>query len=139
MSVRLSSLRTRRTLLPRNIIICMFLVLISVRSHFTGFYRVHSFITALTRYPVSPCSLHLHSSESVERELFWPRGFGFPHSVLVFICDGGWRGWFGCKRVHTREERGLQRVTERERKKKLKQAKRRDGLLWKRTKHTPRG
>jgi hypothetical protein len=32
MVVRLSALRTRRTLLPRNIIIFMFLVLISVRS-----------------------------------------------------------------------------------------------------------
>jgi hypothetical protein len=31
MVVRLSALRTRRTLLPRNIIIFMFLVLISVR------------------------------------------------------------------------------------------------------------
>jgi hypothetical protein len=31
MMVRLSALRTRRTLLPRNIIIFMFLVLISVR------------------------------------------------------------------------------------------------------------
>jgi hypothetical protein len=31
MVVRMSALRTRRTLLPRNIIILMFLVLISVR------------------------------------------------------------------------------------------------------------
>jgi hypothetical protein len=31
MAVRLSALRTRRTLLPRNIIIFMFLVLISVK------------------------------------------------------------------------------------------------------------
>jgi hypothetical protein len=31
MAVRLSALRTRRTLLPRNIIIFVFLVLISVR------------------------------------------------------------------------------------------------------------
>jgi hypothetical protein len=31
MVVRMSVLRTRRTLLPRNIIICLFLVLISVK------------------------------------------------------------------------------------------------------------
>jgi hypothetical protein len=41
MAVRLSALRFRRTLLPRNIIILMFLVLISVRTLKRGLFLRH--------------------------------------------------------------------------------------------------
>jgi hypothetical protein len=40
MAVRLSALRTRRTLLPRNIIILMFLVLISVILYYSEVYTI---------------------------------------------------------------------------------------------------
>jgi hypothetical protein len=50
MAVRLSALRTSRTLLPRNIIILMFLVLISVKLNFVALVRERTIPTDTKLY-----------------------------------------------------------------------------------------
>jgi hypothetical protein len=50
MAVRLSALCTRRTSLPRNIIILMFLVLVSVRGHYFSTHYENISVSSYTRF-----------------------------------------------------------------------------------------
>jgi hypothetical protein len=65
MAVRLSTLRTRRTLLPRNIIIWMFLVLISVRGFIYFSFNYARWIGNGSEYTRSDATWTSHISKGL--------------------------------------------------------------------------